>query len=67
TGLRIAEHGQPRDPDTRVPILLWGPGIRPGLYQERAAVTDIAPTLARLLGIAPMERVNGRVLREAIR
>lgn len=67
TGLRIAEHGQPRDPDTRVPILLWGPGIRPGLYQERAAVTDIAPTLARLLGIAPLERVNGRVLREAIR
>ncbi len=62
-----AIHGQPTDDDTHVPLILRGPSIRPGRYASRAATVDIAPTLARLLGIQPAERVDGRVLREALR
>lgn len=64
---RIAEHGVPLDPDTHVPIILWGAPFRPGTYANRVSVTDIAPTLARVLGIRPSERVDGRVLGEALR
>lgn len=63
----IAMHGQPTDDDTHVELLLWGPAVRAGRYESRVSVVDIAPTLARVLGIRPGERVQGRVLREALR
>ncbi len=65
-GQRFANHGQPSDSDTHVPIVLWGRGIRAGTHQERASVADLAPTLARVLGIQPTEPVQGRVLTEAL-
>jgi arylsulfatase A-like enzyme len=61
-----ADHGKPSDADAHVPLVLWGPGIRPGRYDGRAATVDIAPTLARLLAIAPDAAVDGRVLGEAL-
>jgi len=61
----IAEHGQPSELDSHVPLMLWGRGIRPGRYGRRANV-DIAPTLARLLGISPLSLLDGRVLTEAL-
>jgi Type I phosphodiesterase / nucleotide pyrophosphatase len=65
--LRDAEHGQPSDADAHVPLILAGPGIRAGTYRGRAQAADIAPTLAVLLGVTPLEKVDGRVLREALR
>jgi hypothetical protein len=50
-----------------VPIVLYGAPFRPGLYRDDARVVDIAPTLAAVLGIVPTERVDGRVLRAALR
>ena len=64
---RNAEHGQPSDDDARVPIIIAGVGVRPGRYGKRAQVADIAPTLARLVGVAPLEKLDGRVLTEALR
>jgi hypothetical protein len=64
--LKIAMHGQPSDLDTHVPLLLWGQRIRPGIYSGRIAEVDLAPTLARLLGLTPAEPVDGRVLVEAL-
>jgi predicted AlkP superfamily pyrophosphatase or phosphodiesterase len=61
-----AEHGQPSDDDTHVPLLFWGAGIRAGTFAQRVSVVDIAPTLAALLGVEPTETVAGRVLREAL-
>jgi len=56
-------HGSPHAYDTHVPILLYGPGWIPvGTYQRRVDVADIAPTLARLLKIAPPRASEGRVL-----
>ncbi len=65
--LPIAMHGQPSDDDSHVPIVLYGALFKRGAYQERVRVVDIAPTLAAALGIWPTERVDGRVLRAALR
>jgi predicted AlkP superfamily pyrophosphatase or phosphodiesterase len=65
-GASIAEHGTPYDNDAHVPVIFYGPGIRPGRYSERALVADAAPTLARILDVTPIERLDGRVLERAI-
>ena len=61
-----AEHGQPSDDDTHVALIIAGAGVRPGRYPERVQVADLAPTLALLLGVAPLEKLDGRVLTEAV-
>lgn len=53
--------------DRHVPILLCGPGVRPGRYATTADPLDIAPTLANLLGIEPPLNYAGRVLSEALK
>jgi arylsulfatase A-like enzyme len=65
-GTAAARHGQPHDDDTHVALVLWGRGVRRGLYRGRVSVADLAPTLARLTGVEPSEPVQGRVLREAL-
>ena len=66
SGIQIAEHGQPSDLDAHVPLILWGTGLRGGVYGNRANTVDIAPTLARVLGLSPLSVLDGRVLAEAI-
>ncbi len=61
-----AQHGHATDADTWVTMVLMGPGVRPGRYAARANTVDLAPTLARMLGVRPMGPVDGRVLREAM-
>ena len=62
----LAMHGQPSDFDTHVPLMLWGRRIRAGTHPARVGEVDLAPTLARLLGLTPSEPVDGRVLVEAL-
>lgn len=52
--------------DRHVPIVLCGPGIRPGRYFTPADPMDIAVTVAALLGIEPPLEATGRVLNEAL-
>lgn len=61
-----AEHGSPYDYDADVPILFAGPPFRPGKCGTPVRVTDMAPTLAVALHVRPTERLDGRVLREAL-
>jgi predicted AlkP superfamily pyrophosphatase or phosphodiesterase len=59
-------HGTPYSYDTHVPLLLLGPGVRPGWYHQPSSPADIAPTIATLLKISfPSNRI-GRVLVEAL-
>lgn len=60
-----ATHGTAHQYDTRVPIILFGAGIRPGEYLTPATPADIAPTLAFLAGVT-MSAAEGRVLGEAL-
>jgi hypothetical protein len=62
----IAMHGQPSDDDAHVPIIFWGKGIRRGVYAGRTNTVDIAPTLAAVLGVAPLSLVDGRVRTDAL-
>jgi predicted AlkP superfamily pyrophosphatase or phosphodiesterase len=67
SGVKSATHGSPHDYDTHVPVIFYGPPFKPGRYPARVRVVDMAPTLAAVLGVAPAERLDGRVLRAAIR
>jgi predicted AlkP superfamily pyrophosphatase or phosphodiesterase len=66
-GTLNATHGTPNDEDAHVPLLFWGPAFRAGHYEEFSRVVDIAPTLARVLGVSPLERLDGHVLTRALR
>jgi arylsulfatase A-like enzyme len=62
-----ATHGTPHDYDAHVPVLFYGSPFKPGKYNEFAAVVDMAPTLAAVLRVTPLERLDGRVLRSSLR
>ena len=47
--------------DTDVPVLLAGPGVRPGKYGVREMV-DIAPTLSLLLGVTAPAASEGEIV-----
>ena len=56
-------HGSPHPYDTNVPILVYGPNwVKPGRVDTRVEVADIAPTLARVLGVPPPATAEGRPL-----
>jgi len=62
-----ATHGSPYDLDAHVPLIFYGPWARPGRYSTFARVVDLAPTLAGMARVRPLEKLDGLVLGEAIR
>jgi arylsulfatase A-like enzyme len=51
------------EPSTHLPLLIRGPGIKPGSSTgELAANIDIAPTILELAGVEPDRSVDGRSL-----
>lgn len=67
TAANGTSHGTPYSYDAHIPLLLMGPGIVAGTYHQRAALNDLAPTFATLLGLEPPSGSQGRVLHEALR
>jgi hypothetical protein len=59
-------HGTPYSYDSHIPLVLLGPGIRPGRYDRAVALNDLAPTLATLLAVETPSGNAGRVLDEAL-
>jgi predicted AlkP superfamily pyrophosphatase or phosphodiesterase len=56
-------HGSPHSYDTHVPLLFYGPRwVKPGRIDAHAQVADLAPTLARILGVPPPASSEGRAL-----
>lgn len=59
-------HGSAYNYDTHVPVIIFGARVRAGRYNGDCSPSDIAPTLAALLGIEPPSNRTGRVLIEAL-
>ncbi len=60
-------HGYlPSRPSMATGFIASGDGVRAGASVERMRLVDVAPTVARLLGLTP-PRVEGRVLEEILR
>lgn len=59
-------HGSPWEYDAAVPLVFWGRGVRPGRVDAPAAVIDLAPTMARLLGFDYPAAEGGAVRRETL-
>ena len=64
--LNVASHGSPYDIDSHVPIIFYGLGFARGKFNEFVRTVDIAPTLARLLGVKPSEPLDGVPLVNAL-
>jgi Type I phosphodiesterase / nucleotide pyrophosphatase len=59
-------HGSPWEYDVRIPFLLWGPGhVRTRVFEDVVAQQDLAPTLARMLGVV-LPGTTGRTLGAAL-
>jgi predicted AlkP superfamily pyrophosphatase or phosphodiesterase len=63
----IASHGSPYDYDSNVPLVFYGAGVQPGKHAEFVRTVDLAPTLAEIAGVRPLETLDGVVLRNALR
>jgi Type I phosphodiesterase / nucleotide pyrophosphatase len=51
--------------DVRVPLCFYGPQFRAGVFEDPVESVDLAPTLARAMGVAQPSSAVGRVLAEA--
>ena len=60
-------HGTPYRYDTHIPIMFWGTGVGHATISAPAHSVDIAPTLARFLGIPHPATVDGEPLKEIAR
>ncbi len=60
------DHATPFSYDTHVPLAFYGLAFQPGIYRTHAEPTDLAVTLASLLGINAPAQATGRVLTEAL-
>jgi hypothetical protein len=67
SGVTFATHGSPHDYDAKVPVVFYGSRVKAGRYAEFVRVVDMAPTLAEIVGVKPLEAIDGHVLRQAIR
>lgn len=63
----VATHGSPYDYDSHVPLIFMGPWFARGRYGEFARTVDLAPTLAEIADVKPSEKLDGVVLRRAIK
>jgi predicted AlkP superfamily pyrophosphatase or phosphodiesterase len=59
-------HGSVYDYDRHIPVAFMGRTITPGRYADESGPEDIAPTLARILGLEFPREYDSRVLQEML-
>jgi predicted AlkP superfamily pyrophosphatase or phosphodiesterase len=59
-------HGSPYPYDQRVPVLLFGAGIVPGVHEDPASPADLAVTIASMVGVH-LPSPDGHVLTSALK
>ena len=65
TSTSATTHGTHNPYDQRVPVIVFGTGIKPGAYAAPATPADTVPTFAAAAGV-DLGTVDGRVLSEAL-
>ncbi|MEG0815810.1 MAG: alkaline phosphatase family protein [Mucinivorans sp.] len=60
----ISQGGSQYIYDTHVPIIFFGGAIAPDNISREVSLTDIAPTIAHLVGVAPPNAATGVPIRE---
>jgi arylsulfatase A-like enzyme len=63
---RGVSYGSLYNYETHVPLFLVGPQFRAGVFDAAVETVDVAPTLARAMGIAEPSSSIGHVLSEAL-
>jgi hypothetical protein len=63
---RGVSYGSLYNYDALVPLGFYGPQFRAGEHEQMVEAVDLAPTLARAIGVAPPSSSTGRVLGEAL-
>ena len=64
-GEELGEHGRIGHEETvfaealRVPLLVAGPGVHPGVSHDPVGLTDVVPSVLELLGLAPAPELDG--------
>ncbi|HXU82938.1 MAG TPA: hypothetical protein VN914_16180, partial [Polyangia bacterium] len=58
-------HGTGNDYDQHVPVIFFGQGVKSGKYDRSITPADVAPTLARLIGIQ-LPRAEGTPITEVL-
>ena len=69
-GESLGEHGEPThgslayDSTLRVPLIIWAkPAIAPGIFTDTMRLVDVTPTILDLLGLPPLDGIDGRSIR----
>jgi arylsulfatase A-like enzyme len=63
---RGVSYGSLYNYDAVVPLFFYGPQFRAGVFEAPVEAVDVAPTLARAMGIPVPSSSVGRVLGEAL-
>jgi len=64
----VAGHGTSSPFDIHNTLIAAGPDVKSGLVSEVPTCTiDLAPTICQLLGITPTTKMDGRVMKEALK
>ncbi|MBX7100815.1 MAG: alkaline phosphatase family protein [Myxococcaceae bacterium] len=59
-------HGQPYLYDSEVPVILYGRGVKAGVYPSAIKVTDVAPTVSALMEVGTPSSAEGSARGEAL-
>lgn len=60
-------HGDPYDYNTHVPLIIMGPSVQAGTYEEAVSPVDLAPTLSAIIGTELPAGRQGQVLGECLK
>jgi hypothetical protein len=60
----MGRHGGADWGSQHISLMMWGPGVQPGVSHHPARLADIAPTIERFMAITPQAR-DGLVLADA--
>lgn len=59
-------HGEPYAYDDQVPLVLYGKGVKPGLYRMQVHASDVAPTAAMLMEMGAPASAEGEPRVESV-